>query len=227
MKNTSNETYFKDASQWRYQMYESQKIWLSRALLGCMILAVLLGISLASNVLLFPLKKTVPFLYTVNETTGELTALGAIENNHYAADNLMTRFLLIRYVVNREAYDADNLDEPYQVAWAMSSPSLAETYAETVRTDDPKSPYALYGKRKYITVHVLSVHLLNKDTAMVRFEQTIHDRTSDHTDTFQKEAIIRWQYTQPSTTLKMLDRDPLGFKVIYYQTTQVNFEETS
>jgi type IV secretory pathway component VirB8 len=78
----------------------------------------------------------------------------------------MTRFLLIRYVINRESYDADNLDRPYQIAWAMSDNEIAKDYANLVETSNTQSPFALYGKTKFITVHVLSVNILNNDRLM-------------------------------------------------------------
>ncbi len=228
---SSNENYYQEASEWRKEIFDSQRVWLSRSILGLIILTILLALSLSANFFLFPLKRTIPYLYTLNETTGELTQLGAYSSQDKTTqsmqDWLMTRFLLVRYVVNRESYDADNLNQPYQIAWAMSDDAIAQDYVNSSRTDNPNSPYAIYGKTKYVTVHVLAVNQLNDETAAVRFEQTIHDHDSDSDQTIQKEAIIKWSYTTPDTTEKMLDRDPLGFKVTYYQPTQVNLNQST
>jgi len=211
-------------ADWRYDKYESQKVWLNRSLLGLGVLACLLLLSLITNVMLFPLKEKVPYLYAVNETTGELTQLGQFIPDKADQSWLMTRFLLVRYITNREVYDFYNLDHPYQIAWAMSDNKVANDYAYEVSSDNPKSPFATYGKNKYVTTHVLSVNRLNENTAEVRFEQTLSDRTMGTQQKIQKAAIVKWQYTNPVTTQKMLERDPLGFKVIYYQPTQVNLE---
>jgi type IV secretion system protein VirB8 len=207
-------------NEWRSQIYYSQTVWLNHSMVGLIILSALLLLSLSANVLLIPLKQKFPYLYTLNETTGELTQLGNYQADKSNQAWLMTRFLLIRYVVNRESYDVDNIDDPYQIAWAMSDDAIAKTYADSVRTDNANSPYSIYGKDKFITVHVLAVNQLNDETAAVRFGQILHDRGSDTSQTIDKEAIIKWQYTSPDTTEKMLDRDPLGFKVTYYQPTQ-------
>jgi len=217
--------YYNQAADWHYQLYESQKVWLNRALLGIGLLTLLLIASIAAITALTPLKQNVPFLYTLNETTGELTQIGQFQAESFKENWLMTRFLIVRYVVNRESFDADNLNRPYQIAWAMSDNNVAEEYARAVQTDNPTSPYANYGKNRFITVHVLSVNPLNESAAEVRFEQTLHERDTDKKTIIQKAAIIKWHYTQPETTQKMLDRDPLGFKVSYYQPTQVNLDK--
>ncbi len=217
-------SYFASSAHWHYQIYESQRVWLSRAIILIILLFIALMLSLCANFFLFPLKQNVPYLYAVNETTGELTQLGQFKAENQNNQWLMTRFLIVRYVVNRESYDSDNLDEPYQIAWAMSDSEIAQSYAQAERTDNEQSPFALYGKYKYINVHVLAVNKLNDDTASVRFELTLHDKDNDTTQTVQKEAIIKWQYTHPITTDKMLERDPLGFKVTYYQPTQLNID---
>jgi type IV secretion system protein VirB8 len=222
--NSDHDDYYEQANNWRSQIFDSQRVWLNHSIVSLIILSALLLLSLSANVLLIPLKQKVPYLYTLNETTGELTQLGNYQADKSNQAWLMTRFLLIRYVVNRESYDADNLDDPYQIAWAMSDDAIAKSYADNVRTDNASSPYSIYGKDKFITVHVLAVNQLNDETAAVRFEQILHDRGPDTSQTIDKEAIIKWQYTSPDTAEKMLDRDPLGFKVTYYQPTQINLD---
>lgn len=219
---TEEEDFYQVATSWRAQCYDSQQTWLNRTLLGLGVISIALILSLSANCYLFPLKQTVPFLYTLNETTGELTQIGAYSPDQVKGNWLMTRFLLIRYVVNRESYDADNVDRPYQITWAMSDPKIARVYYADVQSENKQSPIVMYGKNKYVTVHVLAVSRLNDDTASVRFEQTIHDRSLTTQSAIQKEAIIKWHYTLPDNSQKALDRDPLGFKVRYYQTTQVN-----
>lgn len=218
----AEENYYTQASQWRYQIYESQTVWLTRSLIALGVISLMLILSLLSNLFLFPLKQTVPFLYTVNEKTGELTQIGEFKPESFKENWLMTRFLIIRYIVNRESYDADNLERPYQITWAMSDDKIAKDYANAVRTDNLSSPYAIYGKSKFIHGDVLSINQLNENTAEVRFEQTLNDRNTETKQSIQKAAILKWQYATPITTQKMLDRDPLGFKVIYYQATQTN-----
>ncbi len=71
---------YAEEADWRYQTYQSQTVWLNRALVGLMVLSVLLLMSLIANLFLFPLKSNTPYLYTVNENTGELTQIGQFGN---------------------------------------------------------------------------------------------------------------------------------------------------
>jgi type IV secretory pathway component VirB8 len=75
-----------------------------------------------------------------------------------------------------------------------------------------------------MTVQVTSLNRLNDNTVDVKFEKTLHDRTSNTEQVIHKEAIIKWHYLDAQTTEKMLDRDPLGFQVTYYQVSQVNLD---
>lgn len=227
MKNLSSEKMnYQAASDWAYDMYQSQTVWLRRALFGLLVLSLLLLLSLFSNLYLLPLKEKVPYLYAFDHATGEITKIGKLEATTLSANWGLSRYLLIRYVINHENYDADNIEVPYQMTWAQSAENVRKQYEEEVKSNNANSPYRLYGKDKYIRVRVLSINRLNDNTVDVKFEKTLHDRTANTEQAIQKEAIIKWSFAEAETTQKMLDRDPLGFKVTYYQVSQINLENT-
>lgn len=215
------ELFYQQSADWGYDLYHSQGVWLKRSLLlNTLLIFTLLVMSLVIFVLV-PLKEKVPYLYTFDKATGEITKIGTLAPTQLTANWEMTRFFLIHYVMNRESYDYYNIEYPYQIAWAMSADDVRKQYDAEVDSNMPKSPYKLYKKDKYITVHVLSVSRLSSDTASVRFEKILHDRVADTQQISHMETIVKWRYVQPETTQKMLDRDPLGFKVTYYQATQI------
>lgn len=213
---------YKEVMDWSYDRFQMQRLWLRRCLFGMLVLVVFLGMSLIANLTLIPLKEKVPYLYAFDHATGAISKVGKLEPTTLSGNWQLTRYLITHYVMNRESYDADNLDVPYQMVWAQSADHVRPQYEASVQSNNKKSPYQLYGKDKYLTVHVLSVNQLNDNTVDVKFIKTLHDRASGSEQAIQKEAIIKWEYTQAETTQKMLDRDPLGFKVTYYQATQVN-----
>lgn len=216
--------YYQATSDWAYDMYQSQTVWLRRTLLALVVLTLLLILSLFSNLYLFPLKEKVPYLYAFDHATGDITKVGTLEPTTLSSNWALTRYFLIHYVINHESYDYDNLDLPYQMVWAQSSDNVRKQFEEQVKSSHPQSPYRLYGKDKYITVRVISVNKLNDNTVDVKFEKRLHDRMANAEQVTQKEAIIKWEFSRAETTQKMLDRDPLGFKVTYYQVSQVNLE---
>jgi len=218
------DNYYKEALTWSHDSYYANKLWLRRATLGIVILSIMLFMSLLSHLLLLPLKEKVPFLYAFDNTTGEITKLGELESSKLSANWELTRYLLIHYVINYESYNFDNLNIPYQLVWAQSSLDVRTKYEALMKTNNKNSNYHKYGKDKYITVHVLSVNRLNENTVDIRFAKTLHDKTTNSKKVLQKEAIVKWEFQKAQTSQKMLDRDPLGFKVTYYQVSQVNLE---
>lgn len=222
----TKQDFYGTASDWAYDMYQSQSIWLRRSLFSLVVLAILLMMSLLANLFLVPLKEKVPYLYAFDHSTGEVTKVGILDSTTLSANWEVSRYFLIHYVIQAESYDVDNVEQPYQMVWAQSAENVRKQYESQVKSSNTTSPYYLYGKDKYITVRVLAVNRLNENTVDVKFEKTMHDRSAMTEQVIQKEAIIKWKYSQVETTQKMLDRDPLGFTVTYYQVSQVNLDKT-
>jgi type IV secretory pathway component VirB8 len=218
--------YYKATSDWAYDMYQSQTIWLRRALFALLFLSLLLALSLLSNLYLFPLKEKVPYLYAFDHATGEVTKIGTLEPTTLSANWELSRYFLIHYVLNYESYHYDNIAIPYQMVWAQSDDTVRKQYEEQVKSSNDNSPYRSYGKDKFITVRVVAINRLNDNTVDVKFEKKLHDSTANTEQVIQKEAIIKWEFSQAKTSQKMLDRDPLGFQVTYYQVSQVNVDNT-
>lgn len=216
--------YYQKASDWVYDMYQSQTVWLRRVLLALIITASLLGLSLCGNLYMLPLKEKVPYLYAFDHATGEITKIGKLEPTTLPANWELSRYLLIHYVMNYESYDYDNINLPYQLVWAQSGENIRKQYEDVVKSDNSHSPYQQYGKDKYVTIRVISINRLDENTVDVKFEKKLRDRATSTEQATQKEAIVKWEFQQAETTQKMLDRDPLGFKVMYYQVSQVNLE---
>lgn len=215
---------YQEANDWSYDRYYSQGIWLRRCLLSLIVVAAFLAMSLTGNLLLIPLKEKVPYLYAFDQATGEITKIGTLEPTTLAANWELSRYLLTHYVMNYESFDLDNLNVPYQLVWAQSADHVRSQYEALMKSDNKQSPYQRFGKDNYVTVRVVSVNRLNENTVDVKFEKTLHERASQSEQVIQKEAIIRWEYQAAETSQKMLERDPLGFKVTYYQVSQVNVE---
>ena len=215
---------YQEAVDWAYDRYLAQSLWLKRSLFALVAMTVLLGISLTANLIMIPLKEKVPYLYAFDHATGEITKVGTLEPTTLSSVWELTRYLLMHYVTNYESYDDDNLNVPYQLVYAQSSEHVRDQYEDRMKSTNKDSPYKRYGKDKFITVRVISVNKLNDNTVDVKFEKTLHDRATNTEQVAQKEAIIKWEFSTAETSQKMLDRDPLGFKVTYYQTSQVSLE---
>ena len=216
--------FYQATTDWAYDRYQSQTMWLRRTLVALVLVAILLMLSLVANLCLLPLKEKVPYLYAFDKATGEVTKIGTLESTSLLANWALARYFLIRYVINYESYDYDNVDVPYQLVWAQSADNVRAQYETQVKSNNAQSPYRLYGKDKYITVRVISINQLNDNTVDIKFEKKLHDRAANTELVTHKEAIVKWEFANSDTTQKMLDRDPLGFKVNYYQASQINLD---
>ncbi len=225
-KQSTEENFYQSASDWAYDMHQSHTLWLRRCLYSLVGFGILLTLSLILNLALFPLKEKVPYLYAFDHATGEVTKVGTLDSTTLSSNWEMSRYFLIHYVIQYESYDFDNVEQPYQMVWAQSSEHVRDQYDAIVKSGNTNSPYHLYSKDKYVTVRVISINRLNENTVDVKFEKTLHDRAASSEQITQKEAIVKWEFSQSETTQKMLDRDPLGFKVTYYQVSQVNLDKT-
>lgn len=218
------ENFYQSSSDWAYDMYQSQTVWLRRFICALIIVTIFLFMSLLCNILLIPLKEKVPYLYAFDHATGEITKIGTLETTKLTAEWSLTRYLLIQYIINYESFNIKNVEQPYRLVWAQSDDEIKAHYESQVKSSNPESPYRKYGKDKYITVRVLAINRLNEDTVNAKFEKILHDNLSHTEQVLYKEAIVKWKYSEGSTDQKTLDRDPLGFKVTYYQTSQVNLD---
>jgi len=216
--------FYQQSSDWAYCMYQSQTVWLKRSLIALSFLFVLLGLSLSVILFLVPLKEKVPYLYAFDHATGEVTKIGELDKSSLSSNWEIARYSLIQYVINRESYDADNINYPYQLVWAQSSEEVKKQYDTQVSSSSAESPYKVYGKDKFITTRVISINRLNENTVDIKFEKKLQDRASSSVQITNKEAILKWEFNTAETTQKMLDRDPLGFKVNYYQVSQVSLD---
>lgn len=220
----SQNEFYQQSSDWAYCMYQSQTVWLKRSLIALVFVLSLLGLSIAANLFLMPLKEKVPYLYAFDHATGEVTKIGELDKTTLSSNWEVVRYSLIQYVINHESYDADNINYPYQLVWAQSNDAVRKQYEDLVSSANSNSPYKIYGKDKYVTTRIVSINRLNENTADIKFEKKMHDRASGSEQITNKEAIIKWEFDTAETTQKMLDRDPLGFKVKYYQVSQVSLD---
>lgn len=215
-----SEDFYKESSDWLFDRYQSVSCWLVRSIKLNVVLLVISLLLAATILCLVPLREKVPYLYSFNQSTGEVSILGELKPSQIYTNWEMARFFIKRYVVNREMYDSDNLQYPYQIAWAMSGDRVKSDYDKFIFSND--APSKIFGKDKFIDIHVLSVSKLNENTASVRFEKSLVDKNSGSKQVLQEEAIIKWSYEIKPKTQEMMDRDPLGFSVIYYHVSQVN-----
>ena len=177
---------------------------------------------------LLPLKEKVPYLvmadaYTGTSTMARLT--GDFNHDSITASEAVNRSNIAHFVLARESYDYALIRlRDWTTVYTMASPQVAAAYTRLHSSQNPDSPYNLYGKTRSIRVAILSIQLLGGDRggpqgATVRFQRSLYDQanaTSQPLDS--KIATLQFAY---KAALAMDEKDrienPLGFQVSSYR----------
>ena len=177
---------------------------------------------------LLPLKEKVPYLvmadaYTGTSTVARLT--GDFNHNSITTSEAINRSNIAHFVLARESYDYALIRlRDWTTVYTMASPQVAAAYTRLHSSQNPASPYNLYGKTKSIRVAILSIQLLGGDRgtpqgATVRFQRSLYDH-SNATSQPLDSKIATLQFTYKAA-LAMDEKDrienPLGFQVGSYR----------
>lgn len=218
----TNVSYYQAAKSWYQENYESVVCSRNRYRLSTISLGVLLAITLITMSVMLPLKSYYYRILTINHQTGEVAVLKEIEGNNYTTNWTMTHFFLNQYVQARESYSFEDIKRKFNNVIAMSEGEISDKYIAEMIDTNPQSPINTLKKDYYREVEVFGIDKLNDQTALARFKVITYNR-SDINDKKEKDwhAIIRWKYTNEKTSLETRDKNPLGFKVTYYQLEPV------
>jgi type IV secretion system protein VirB8 len=177
---------------------------------------------------LLPLKEKVPYLvmadaYTGTSTVARLT--GDFNHNSITTSDAINRSNIAHFVLARESYDFALIRlRDWTTVYTMASPDVAAAYTRLHSSQNPDSPYNLYGKTKSIRVAILSIQLLGGDRqtsqgATVRFQRSLYDHANATSQPLDSK-IATLQFTYKSA-LAMDEKDrienPLGFQVSSYR----------
>lgn len=177
-------------------------------------IALLLAIAL---VILLPLKTVEPYTLLVDRQTGHVEALAPLDEQIVTADAALTRSFLVQYVIARESFDANDVQEDYRKVALWSDGEARQRYVDSMRAGAAGNPLTIYGSGTRIAVEVRSVSALSADRALVRFSTTRMDAGGQPQVAQHWAAVI--DYTFVGAEMSEADRflNPLGFQVTRYR----------
>ena len=218
----SSSEYYLASKTWYEENYESICCSRYRFMYLSIALGILLAISITAIIMMMPLKQYYYRLLEVNKLSGEITVLKEIDNNPYSGSWIVSRYFITQYIQNRNAYSLEDIKRNFNLVIAMTDRAIADSYVASTIDSNPESPIKKLGNSYYREVSVASINQLNANTALVRFKTVTRSKTNltdVKTDEFQ--AIVKWEYRNPATSLIERDKNPLGFIVNYYQVSPV------
>ena len=182
---------------------------------------LLTAISMVALVSLLPLKRVVPYVYSIDRQTGELTIMDAANQRQIAGrQDLVDKHFGNAYVIGRESYDWKLLQTDYNDTVAFSAPQVARDYA--ARFDGPKAVNKVWGANTERRVTVTSIQLAPdaiSKKAVVRYTVQQRDLQTNVMQPLEHYiATVVYEY-HPDRTGKEQDliRNPLGFTVTSFR----------
>lgn len=166
---------------------------------------------------LTPLKTIEPYTLLVDRQTGFVQQLKPLEAQTISRDRALTQSFLVQYVIAREGFDIDLLQNDYRKVALWSAGAAREDYLSSIQVSNPDSPLARLPRSSLVDVEVKSVTPLSKDTAMIRFDTRRRD-ANGHVYPSQPWVVVT-RYSYSGEPMSAADRmiNPLGFKVTSYR----------
>ncbi|MBD3730830.1 MAG: hypothetical protein IE933_14115 [Sphingomonadales bacterium] len=187
------------------------------------LVAVLEGIALVA---LTPLKTVEPYTLLVDRQTGNVERLAPLDAQVVAPDTALTRSFLVQYVIAREGFYADNLQDDYRKVSLWSAPRVRQAYKGQMQATNPLSPLAYLPRGAVQRVEVRSVSSLGANRSLVRFDTIRQDLGAQPQTAQHWVAVIDFAFT--SAAMSEADRlvNPLGFQVTRYRRDAEALPET-
>ncbi|AGF76494.1 virB8 family protein [Bartonella vinsonii] len=157
-----------------------------------------------------------PLVLRVDNTTGAVDVISVMREHETSYGEVVDRYWLNQYVLNRETYDYDTIQLNYDTAALLSAPAVQQEFYKIYEGEDARDK--VLSNKARITVKVRSIQPNGHGQATVRFTTQQHD-TSGAVGPKQHQ-IATIGYTYVGAPMKSSDRllNPLGFQVTSYRT---------
>jgi type IV secretion system protein VirB8 len=226
MRDEKLEEYYREAESWSEDRQAAADRSVRLAWIVAGVAAVIALVLAFALVALIPLKREVPYTLLVDRQTGYVQALHPFDGETITADAALTRSFLVQYVIGRESFDIDSLQESYRKVGLLSADEAREQYLALMRPSNPLSPQASLPRRTTVDTQIRSVSSLSPNTAMVRFSTVRTDPGARAQVAQHWAAVVTYRYSNAEMSADDRLTNPLGFQVIRYRRDAETLPET-
>ncbi len=209
--------YYREAESWSEDRQAATDRSVRVAWIVAGVLALIALVEAFALVALIPLKREVPYTLLVDRQTGYVQALQPFDGETVTADAALTRSFLVQYVIGRESFDIDSLQDSYRKVGLWSAGEAREQYTALMRPSNPLSPQASLPRRSTVNVQIRSVSALSPNTAMVRFSTVRTDPGARPQVAQNWAAVVSYRYSNAEMSAADRLDNPLGFQVVRYR----------
>lgn len=214
------DAYFAQADSWAND--ERENVVVSRKI-AWIVAGVAIAIALLEAIALIvltPLKTVQPYTLMVDQQTGFVQELKPIDPQLVSSEAALTQSFLVQYVLAREGFDINSLQDDYQKVALWSADAARRSYLASVPASNPSSHLANLPRATLINVRVKSVSTIGDQTSMVRFETTRQDAGGQQSQPRAWAAVMRYRFSGEPMSVKDRFVNPLGFQVVHYRRNE-------
>ncbi len=164
-----------------------------------------------------PLKTVVPYTLMVDRHTGYVQALRPLGTDTLAPDAALTQSFLVQYVVARESYDVNDVQNTYRKVNLWSGQSPRAEYVAAMQASNPASPLVRYPRTTVIATRVESISPLGGQSVLVRFQTQRRDAGGQLGLAQPWVAVMRYRFVSAAQSSEDRLVNPLGFQVDHYR----------
>ena len=217
MHNDDLADYYQQAESWSADRERANAASRRTAWIVAGIAAAVALFEAIALIIMLPLKTVVPYTLLVDRQTGYVQALKPLERDIIAPDTAMVRSFLAQYVIARESFDIDALQDSYRKVALWSAGEARSRYVAGAQATNPTSFLATLPRRALVTTQIRSISSLNADTVLVRFSTTRTDPGDQPQPAQTWAAVIKYRFSGEAMSAEDRLLNPLGFQVLRYR----------
>ncbi|MDX1974956.1 MAG: VirB8/TrbF family protein [Rickettsiales bacterium] len=193
--------------------------------LSCLVLAI----SLVAMQSFYPLQRSVPFPYYVQDIVDDYPTMRPLK--YYGdekSDTATMRFLVENYITARETYDIEHFERYVNTVKQHSADEVFKQFQQEVDPRNPDSPITLYQRHSKRSVNILKFFIIsapeegdeNKDyVAEVTYEATVESKNDIRRSRYVATVSYNFSGIQHVEQLdEENSRFTFNFQVTRYQT---------
>lgn len=165
---------------------------------------------------LTPLKEVKPFVVRVDQATGVVDVVSALEDSPNTYNKAVTRYFASQYIYAREGYSDKLAPTYYERVGLMSTGQVAQDYFEWFSPQNPRSPLNVYGQHAQVEAEIVSISFLSENLLSIRFTKTV-DYSNRRDETSHWIATMGFRYVDAPMRESARLVNPLGFQVTEYR----------
>ncbi|HEX7906466.1 MAG TPA: VirB8/TrbF family protein [Paraburkholderia sp.] len=208
--------YFAEAESWDRDRFVVAARSRRLAWIVAGVATTLAVVSVGAVMALSPLKTVVPYVVTVDRSTGATDVTQELRGDKAITyDEAVRKYFLADYVRNREGWIPQAREEFFRKVLALSNREEQARWTTFYRKDNPDSPQNQFTANDAVFVAIRSVAFISPTVAQVRFVKRLErDQQAIETPAI---ATITFDVLSKPETESGRYANPLGFQVRSYR----------